>query len=116
MAHLFCFEPALICLCRELADCKHKMPDFTDKRFDNRILDREDDGGAFERFVDEFLRIKEPEASLVRGLAKGPDGAIDLADCGAPITRIVECKFIGADARIFTCKFYVCAYLRIYRQ
>ncbi|WP_444461478.1 hypothetical protein [Rhodobacter capsulatus] len=75
------------------------MPDFTDKRFDNRILDREDDGGAFERFVDEFLCIKEPEASLVRGLAKGPDGAIDLADCGAQITRIVECKFIGAQSK-----------------
>ncbi|SOC10152.1 hypothetical protein SAMN05877809_10575 [Rhodobacter sp. JA431] len=99
MAHLFYIAPALTCPRLELADCVQKMPDFTHKRFDDRILDREDDGGAFERFVDEFLSRQEPDTALVRGLAKGPDGAIDLSDQDAPITRIVECKFIGAQSK-----------------
>ncbi len=73
------------------------MYDFGRKRFDSRILDREDDGRAFERFVDEFLRLDLPGEDLVRGLARGPDGAIDIADAGQKIQRIVECKFIGAD-------------------
>ena len=45
------------------------MLDLSRKRFDDRIIDREDDGGAFERFVDEFLRVETPDAGLVRGLA-----------------------------------------------
>ncbi|WP_210245982.1 hypothetical protein, partial [Pleomorphomonas diazotrophica] len=73
------------------------MNDFAGKRFDSRILDREDSGGAFERFVDEFLRLESPGEDLVRGLARGPDGAIDIADAEQKIQRIVECKFIGAD-------------------
>ncbi|NBB53235.1 hypothetical protein GVN24_33675 [Rhizobium sp. CRIBSB] len=73
------------------------MCDFARKRFDSRILDREDNGPAFERFVDEFLRLDLPGEDLVRGLARGPDGAIDISDARQKIKRIVECKFIGAD-------------------
>ncbi len=73
------------------------MSDFDAKRFDGRILDREDSGAAFERFVDEFLRLESPEETLVRGVARGADGAIDLADADQRVERIVECKFIGAD-------------------
>jgi hypothetical protein len=72
------------------------MADFSTKRFDDRILDREDDGSAFERFVDEFLRLQSPDDALVRGLAKGRDGAIDLSDAGGEVTQIAECKFVGA--------------------
>ncbi len=72
------------------------MPDFFAKRFEDRILYRENDGDAFERFVDEFLRIQAPETAFVPGLAKGPDGAIDLTDKNERTTQIVECKFIGS--------------------
>ncbi|MCC5994825.1 MAG: hypothetical protein JJU18_00455 [Oceanicaulis sp.] len=73
------------------------MADFLCKRFDDRVLDREDDGAAFERFVDEFLRLQSPETALVRGLARGPDGSVDLASHGPALQHIAECKFIGAD-------------------
>jgi hypothetical protein len=73
------------------------MSDFGAKRFDSRILDREESGAAFERFVDEFLRLEAPGETLVRGLARGADGAIDLADADQRLERIVECKFIGSD-------------------
>ncbi|MBO9453236.1 hypothetical protein J7426_23445 [Tropicibacter sp. R16_0] len=75
------------------------MPDFIGKRFDDRIVSREDDGAAFEQFVDEFLRLEEPEKRLVRGLARGADGAIDLTDAGQKLEHIVECKFIGAETK-----------------
>jgi len=75
------------------------VSDFVRNRFDDRILDREDDGSAFERFVDELLRLDAPEKNLVRGLARGADGAIDLADADHKIKHIVECKFIGADTK-----------------
>ncbi|WP_205747869.1 hypothetical protein, partial [Devosia sp. FKR38] len=75
------------------------MNDFTAKRFDSRILDREDSGAAFERFVDEFFRCESPRENLVRGLARGADGAIDIADASQKTQRIVECKFIGADTK-----------------
>ncbi|MCA3302985.1 MAG: ATP-binding protein, partial [Roseomonas sp.] len=73
------------------------MVDFAKKRFDDRIRDREDPGAAFEQFVDEFLRLEAPERRLVRGLARGTDGAIDLSDNGSKLEHIVECKFIGKD-------------------
>ncbi len=73
------------------------MLDFLKRRFDDRILDREDSGSAFERFVDEMMRLQCPGITLVRGLARGADGAIDLADNGQRLTQIVECKFIGAN-------------------
>ncbi|MBW3245840.1 hypothetical protein KUV57_24725 [Epibacterium sp. DP7N7-1] len=75
------------------------MNDFGGKRFDDRILDREDDGSAFERFVDEFISLEVPESRLVRGLARGADGAIDLVDTSYRIKQIVECKFIGANTK-----------------
>jgi uncharacterized protein YydD (DUF2326 family) len=75
------------------------MTDFKGKRFDCRILDREDSGEAFERFVDEFLRLESPGKTLVRGLARGADGAIDLADANQRLEQIVECKFIGSDTK-----------------
>ena len=75
------------------------MCDFSGKRFNDRILDKTDDGAAFERFVDEFLRLQNPESGLVRGLAKGADGAIDLANGCGKITQIVECKFIGTTEK-----------------
>jgi hypothetical protein len=81
------------------SDSNNSMHDFILKRFDSRILEREDDGSAFERFVDEFLRLEAPGEELVRGLARGPDGAIDIADARKNIQRIVECKFIGADTK-----------------
>ncbi|MBI1495564.1 hypothetical protein, partial [Halocynthiibacter styelae] len=75
------------------------MNDFVSKRFDERNLSREDDGSAFERFVDEFMRLHAPENKLVRGLARGADGAIDLADTNHRLEQIVECKFIGANTK-----------------
>lgn len=75
------------------------MNDFTKKRFDSRIFSREDNGSAFERFVDEFLRLESPEKTLVRGLARGADGSIDIADASQKLEQIVECKFIGADTK-----------------
>ena len=72
------------------------MRNFAKLRFDDRILDLNDHGSAFERFVDEFLRLQSPDKALVLGLAKGRDGAIDLVDTDAELTQIVECKFIGA--------------------
>jgi len=75
------------------------MTDFKGKRFDDRILDREDDGGAFERFVDECLRLEAPGKTLVRGLARGADGAIDLADADQRLKHVVECKFVGSDSK-----------------
>ena len=73
------------------------MTSLLKKRFDDRILGKEDDGDAFERFVDEFLRTESPGSGLVRGLARGADGAIDLADPNNKISQIVECKFIGSN-------------------
>ena len=76
-----------------------KLSNFVKKRFDDRILGREDDGDAFEQFVDEFLRLEAPENRMVRGLARGADGAIDLVDTTDRIEQIVECKFIGSDTK-----------------
>ncbi len=75
------------------------MPNFAGLRFDDRILDRDDDGGAFERFVDEFLRLQSPCETLVLGLAKGRDGAIDIFDSSQNLTSIAECKFIGRNVQ-----------------
>ena len=73
------------------------MLDFATLRFDDRILRIEDDGRDFEQFVAEYLRLKHGE-DLVRGLARGADGAIDLINAVGPIRDVVECKFISVNA------------------
>ncbi|MFZ1414804.1 MAG: hypothetical protein WAS73_09530 [Defluviicoccus sp.] len=75
------------------------MPEFSKKRFDDRDFRTDDDGDAFALFIHEFLRLRDPEIALVRGLAIGRDGAIDLIDTGKEVTCIVECKFIGAGTK-----------------
>lgn len=49
-------------------------------------------------FVGEYLALSDDSRNLVRGLAKGRDGAIDLANVTGKPNCFVECKFIGRDA------------------
>ena len=74
------------------------MPDSATLRFDHRILCVKDDGAAFEDFVREYLQRKHGD-DLVRSLARGRDGAIDLINTDGPIQDVVECKFISAEAQ-----------------
>ncbi len=57
-----------------------------------------DDGAAFEDFVREYLQRKHGD-DLVRSLARGRDGAIDLINTDGPIQDVAECKFISAGAK-----------------
>lgn len=72
---------------------------FNDCRFDDRILKDSSDGEDFARFVGEYIALAEDDPSLVKGLAKGRDGAIDLINVDSPIRFIGEAKFIGADTQ-----------------
>ena len=74
------------------------MTDFSTKRFDDRILRVKDDGSDFEDFVREYLGRKHGD-DLVRGLARGRDGAIDLINPDGPIQDVAECKFISVEAK-----------------
>ena len=48
-------------------------------------------------FVSEYLALRDGSRKLVRGLAKGRDGAIDLVNLTGDANCFVECKFIGKD-------------------
>ena len=70
-----------------------------DRRFDDRAHRVADDGHDFEDFVFDIFAASDDLKNLTVRLAHGRDGAIDLVadDDGERI--VVECKFIGRNAR-----------------
>ncbi len=68
-------------------------------RFEDRILGTDDDGLAFEDFVHSSLAQDKSNPNLLKRLARGRDGAIDMITDSSGETVVVECKFIGRDTK-----------------